>query len=183
MAFAASKDTRTHVMGDMLMVTGTFTDGGTEVSYADLLSTVFAAGAHLTSITDTGIKVNGGNTTATSTVLTVDTKDARNLLRAGQTVYNSAGMKLGVIASVDSGTQITLAAPGLSVDHDNNENYFVLGASQQSLTADAAVDLTNVSANASIDEQNKLVIFEMGAASSALATSVGDGRWWILGQR
>ena len=33
MAASNTTDTRTHVMGDMLMMTGTFTDGGTDVSF------------------------------------------------------------------------------------------------------------------------------------------------------
>ena len=45
---ANTTDTRTHVMGDMLMITGTFTDGGLEISYDGLLSNIIAAGANLT---------------------------------------------------------------------------------------------------------------------------------------
>lgn len=177
MAFATTTDTRTHVLGDMLMVTGTFTDGGTEVDYGPFVSEVYAAGGHLTSITDTGIKVNGGNVAAGDTVLTVDTVEAREHFAAGQTVYNSSGARLGVIASVDSDTQITLAAPGLTTGHANNENYFVLGANKPSET------LISTSLDVSIDETNKLVIFESGNRSATSVTSAEDGRWWILGTR
>ena len=163
MAFATTTDTRTHVLGDMLMVTGTFTDGGTEVDYGPFVSEVYAAGGHLTSITDTGIKVNGGNVAAGDTVLTVDTVEAREHFAAGQTVY--------------SDTQITLAAPGLTTGHANNENYFVLGANKPSET------LISTSLDVSIDETNKLVIFESGNRSATSVTSAEDGRWWILGTR
>tara|TARA_R100001015_G_C4635252_1_gene204288 strand:+ start:12107 stop:12640 length:534 start_codon:yes stop_codon:yes gene_type:complete len=177
MAFSTTTDTRIHVLGDLYMMTGTFTDGGTEVSFADHLSSVLAAGGHLTSITDTGIKVNNGNVAAGDTVLTVDTVEAREHLAAGQTVYNSSGVRLGVIASVDSDTQITLAAPGLTVGHANNENYFIMGANKPSET------LISTSLDVSIDESNSLVIFECGNRSATSTVSVEDGRWWILGQR
>jgi len=177
MAFGKTTDARTHTLGDLLMVTGTFTDGGTEVDYSQFLNTVYAAGAHMTSITDTGVKVNNGNVAAGDTVLTVDTVAARPTFTAGQTVYNSAGVRLGIIASVDSDTQITLAAPGLTVGHANNENYYVLGAHKPSIT------LLSTSVDASIDETNKLVLFECGNRSETSTASVEDGRWWILGER
>tara|TARA_R100001082_G_scaffold48567_1_gene26167 strand:+ start:14664 stop:15197 length:534 start_codon:yes stop_codon:yes gene_type:complete len=177
MAYASTTDTRVHVLGDMLMVTGTFTDGGTEVDYSQFLSTVYAAGGHLTSITDTGIKVNGGNVAAGDTVLTVDTVEAREHFAAGQTVYNSSGTRLGVIASVDSDTQITLAAPGLTTGHANNENYYVMGANKPSET------LISTSLDVSIDQTNSLILFECGNRSATSTASVEDGRWWILGTR
>ena len=79
MAAGSTVDTRTHVMGDMLMLTGTFTDGGTSVSFDGVLSTVFAAGGHVTSAYDTGIKVNDApdGVEIGDTVITVDTVDAR----------------------------------------------------------------------------------------------------------
>ena len=107
MAASNTTDTRTHVMGDMLMLTGTFTDGGKEVSYGDTLSTVFAAGGHLTSITDTGVKVNAGNLDIGDTVLTVDTVDAEKHFAVGQTVYNPSGVRLGIISAL-TGTQLKL---------------------------------------------------------------------------
>ena len=99
MAYASTTDPRIHTIGDMRMVTGTFTDGGTEVDFSPFLTTVFAAGGHLTSIVSTGIDVNNGNVAATSTVLTVSAVDARLHLAAGQTLYSAAGTRLGVIAS------------------------------------------------------------------------------------
>lgn len=176
MAASNTTDTRTHVMGDMLMLTGTFTDGGTEVSYASQLSTVFAAGGHLTSITDTGVKVNAGNIAAASTVLTVDSVDAEKHFAVGQTLYNPSGVRLGVLTVV-TGTQLTIAAPGLAVAVVNNENYFVLGANKPSVT------LISTSLDVSIDETNSLVIFECGNRSATSDVSIEDGRWWILGRR
>jgi len=177
MAFAKTQDTRVHVMGDMTMITGTFTDGGTEVSYASQLSQVFAAGGHLTSLQSTGIDVNNGNVAIASTVLTVSAVDARLHLAAGQSLYNAAGNRLGVIASVDSATQVTLAAPGLTVAVVDEDIYYVLGANKPSIT------LISTSLDVSIDETNKLVIFESGNRSAASVVSATDGRWWILGTR
>ena len=177
MAYAVTTDTRTHVMGDMLMMTGTFTDGGTEVDFGPFLSTVYAAGGHLTSLQSTGVDVNNGNVAVASTVLTVSAVDARLHLAAGQSLYNAAGNRLGVIASVDSATQVTLAAPGLTVAVADADLYYVLGANKPSVT------LISTSLDVSIDETNKLVIFESGNRSATSVTSAEDGRWWILGTR
>tara|TARA_R110000796_G_scaffold80255_1_gene177623 strand:- start:1220 stop:1711 length:492 start_codon:yes stop_codon:yes gene_type:complete len=163
-------------MGDMLMLTGTFTDGGKEVSFDGQLSTVFAAGGHLTSIFDTGVKVNAGNIAAGSTVLTVDTVDAETHFAVGQTLYNPSGVRLGVLTAVTA-TELTIAAPGLTVAVVNNENYFVLGANKPSIT------LISTSLDVSVDETNNLVIFECGNRSATSDVSTADGRWWILGQR
>ena len=177
MAYAKTVDTRTHTLGDLHMVTGTFTDGGTDVYYGDHLSSVLAAGAHLTSLTGPGILVNAGDIAATSTSLTVDTVDARVHLSAGQTLYSATGVRLGVIASIGSATAITLAAPGLSAAVVNNDEYYVLGANKGSLT------LVSTSVDVSIDETNKYVQFETGNRSATSTTSAEDGRWWILGKR
>ena len=177
MAYAKTVDARTHTLGDLHMVTGTFTDGGTDVYYGDMVKTVFAAGGHMTSVTGTGILVNAGNIAAGSTAITVDTVDARVHLAAGQTLYSSTGVRLGVIASIGSATAITLAAPGLSAAVVNNDEYYVLGANKGSLT------LVSTSLDVSIDETNKYVQFETGNRSATSTTSAEDGRWWILGER
>jgi len=177
MAFSNTNDIRTHVMGDMLMLTGTFTDGGTEVSFGETLSTVYAAGGHLTSIVSTGIDVNNGNVAIGSTVLTVSAVDARIHLAGGQTLYSPTGVRLGVIATVDSATQITLVAPGLTTLVVDEDFYYVLGANKP------AVTLISTSLDVSIDETNSLVIFESGNRSATSVVSATDGRWWILGTR
>jgi len=175
MAYAVTTDTRTHTLGDLHMVTGTFTDGGKEVDYSNHLSTVLAAGGHFTSLTLTGIQMDG-NEAAGQTVLTVKTIDARLHLAAGQSAYDSAGVRRGVIASVDSATQITLEA-GLAAQWDDDEVIYVLGANKPSIT------LISTSLDVSIDETNSKVIFESGNRSATSTTSAEDGRWWILGQR
>ena len=177
MVYANTVDTRTHKLGDLSMVTGTFTDGGTDVYYGNHLSSVLAAGGHLTSLQSTGVDVNNGNIAVGDTVLTVSAVDARLHLAAGQSLYNAAGNRLGVIASVDSATQITLAAPGLTVAVVDADLYYVLGANKPSVT------LISTSLDVSIDEANQYVQFETGNRSATSVVSAEDGRWWILGKR
>ena len=177
MAYATTTDTRLHVLGDLLMVTGSFTDGGTEIDYSDHLSTVLAAGGHLTSLVNTGIDVDNGNIAIGSTVLTVSAVAARLHLAAGQSLYNAAGNRLGVIASIGSATAITLEAPGLTVAVADTDIYYVKGANKPSIT------LMSTSLDVSIDETNSLVIFENGNRSATSTLAFGDGRWWILGKR
>ena len=176
MAYGNTTDIRTHVLGDLFMLTGTFTDGGKEVSYADHLSEVLAAGGHLTSLTSTGIQIDG-NEAAAQTGLTVKTIDARPHLIAGQSVYDAAGVRRGVIATVDSATQITIES-GLAAQWDDNELIYVLGANKPSVT------LISTSLDVSVDEKNKLIVFECGSVHATThVTSTSDGRWWILGKR
>jgi hypothetical protein len=177
MPYAVTTDARTHTLGNLQMVTGTFTDGGTEIDYSDHLSTVFAAGGHLTSLTVTPIDVDNGNIAVGETVLTVSGADARLHLAAGQSLYNSSGNRLGVIASIGSATAVTLAAPGLTVAVADADLYYVLGANKPSVT------LISTSVDVSIDETNTKIIFECGNRSATSTTSAEDGRWWILGLR
>ena len=186
MAYASTKDTRVHVMGDMAMITWTFTDGGTEISYADQLSTVFAAGGHLTSLAFSGVMINnGGHEAIGQTVLTCDTSnvagDCRSCLNTGQTLYTSAGTRLGIVTAVTA-TAVTIDT-ALTAQLDDNEKLFVIGASSMALKADAAIDAHLVTLDVSVDETNKLVLFSAGAESSGNDTSTSDGRWWILGTR
>ena len=120
MAAGNTKDTRVHVMGDMTMITGTFTDGGTQVSYGDQLSTVFAAGGHATSFYATGIETNGAKAIG-DTAFVVKTIDARKHFNIGETVYSS---------EIGDGSDLLIVG-----------------------------------------------------VITAMAASVQDGRWWILGQR
>jgi hypothetical protein len=177
MAYATTTDARVHTLGDMMMVTGTFTDGGTEIDYSPFLSKVFAAGGHLTSLVSTGIDVDNGNIAVGATVLTVSAVDARIHLAAGQSLYNASGNRLGIIASIGSATAITLASPGLTVAVVDADLYYVMGANKPSLT------LVSTSLDVSIDTTNSLVLFESGNRLAASTTSAEDGRWWILGKR
>ena len=186
MAAGNTKDTRTHVMGDMTMITGTFTDGGSEVSFDGQLSNVMAAGGHFTSTVFSGVTINNGSTEAIGeTALTCDTSDVagdcRSCLNVGQTVYNAAGTRLGKVTAVTD-TVVTLDTPLLVALADDAELH-VLGGSMMALKLNAAVGSHTVTLDVAIDETNNLVIFSTGNQSSASNLSTMDGRWWILGQR
>tara|TARA_R100000900_G_scaffold113951_1_gene88950 strand:+ start:1439 stop:1966 length:528 start_codon:yes stop_codon:yes gene_type:complete len=170
-------DTRTHVMGDLLMITGTFTGGQAELSFDGLLSTVFAAGGHITSRYNTGIQVNEGDgVTIGETAITVDTVDARIHFNVGETVYTANEERLGVITALGA-TTVTIGA-GALVAMIDDDPLFKHGANT------GAVTLTDDSLKVDIDEQNNLIILgngHLGAASSDATTNTG--RFWILGQR
>jgi len=178
MAAGNTMDTRTHVMGDMLMVTGTFTDGGIDVDYTNMLTSVFAAGGHVTSLYNTGVLLNMGGDAAVglATALTVDTVDARLHFNIGETIYNSAGARVGVITAIGSATSVTCDG-GLITGLSNNDALYKLGPDQ------SAVTLNDGSLAVSIDETNNLVVFGNGNLGATSTAHTQDGRWWILGQR
>ena len=178
MAYANTEDTRIHVLGDMIMLTGSFTDGGTEVSFDSQLTEVFAAGGHLTSLTSTLVNINEalGYTVDTTTALTVEGADARAALTVGQTLYTVEGGKIGVLTAINSATEIVVAG-GTETVLLNDQVIAVRGAFKPSIT------LQSVGVDVSIDEANSLVLFEVGKVSATATTSASDGRWWILGKR
>ena len=179
MAASNTIDVRTHVMGDMLMLTGTFTDGGTDVSFDGLLTNVFAAGGHVTSIYDTGVKINmGGNLAAGATAITVDSVDARLHWNIGETLYTDTGKRVGVITAIGSATSITVGGGVLTGgDMVDDENLHKLGPDQ------SAVTLNDGSLAVSIDTTNNIVVFGNGNLGNTSTAHTQDGRWWILGQR
>lgn len=179
MAYANTQDNRVHILGDMVMITGTFTDGGTQVDLTDLLTEVFAAGGHLTSVTGTGVLIDNGPgyIVGTSSAMTVKTVDALAALTVGQTIYDvTTGGKLGVLTAIGSATSITVGG-GTETVLLNNAEIGVLGASKPSIT------LKSTSVDVSVDETNNLVLFEVGKTDATADTSTADGRWWILGKR
>jgi hypothetical protein len=179
MAAGNTTNIRTHVMGDMLMVVGTFTDGGTDVYYGDTLREVFAAGGHVTSLYDTGVKINmGGNLAAGATAITVDSVDARLHWNIGETLYTDTGKRVGVITAIGSATSITVGGGVLTGgDMVDDENLHKLGPDQ------SAVTLNDGSLAVSVDETNKYVVFGNGNLGAASTAHIQDGRWWILGER
>jgi hypothetical protein len=186
MAYGVTTDARPHVLGDLQMVTGTFTDGGTEYNYSNQLSVVLAAGGHFTSLVGCGVSINNAGTEAVGqTVLTCDTTsvagDCRSCLTVGQTLYGPTGLRLGIVTVVTA-TEVTIDT-ALTVALADDTPLRVLGATSMALKANAAITSHTVGLDVSIDETNKLVIFAAGNESSAHDTSSTDGRWWILGQR
>ena len=179
MAYGNTDDSRLHVLGDMVLITGTFTDGGTQYDFTDQLTEVFAAGGHLTSVTGTGVLINNGpgyNPGETG-AMTVDTVDARAALTVGQTLYAAdTGLKIGVLTAIGGATSITVGG-GIEQPLLDDAEIAVLGGHKPSIT------LKSVGVDVSIDETNNLVLFEVGKVSATATTSTSDGRWWILGKR
>ena len=175
-------DTRTHVMGDMLMITGTFDDTGGSVPYDGLLGEVYSAGGHLedTAFT-TGVKVDGsGNTAAGSTVITVKTVDARLYFNMGEDLYSKKSgflERLGTISRVANATTMMIEAPGLTRAITDNENLQKFGPQQGSVT------LVNGDFHVSIDTLAKRVQFTHGNAGATSDSAEYKGRFWILGSR
>ena len=125
MAAGNTKDTRVHVMGDMTMITGTFTDGGIDVSYADQLSTVFAAGGHLTSITATPVLAAEAEAAAAgSTALTVDTVGLLVAFVDNDVLCRLGARKAGV----------TLLQNAIEVSVDETNQFVVFEAGSQTAT-------------------------------------------------
>jgi len=177
MAAGNTTDIRTHVMGDMLMLTGTFTDGGTDVSFDGQLSTVFAAGGHVTSLHSTLIQLNDGDNMAIGdTAMVVDTADVRLHFNVGETIYSSTGTIIGVITAIASATALTIGAGVLEVVADDAV-LFKVGP------YGGAITLTDGSLSVSIDETNNRVVFGNGNLGATSTAHTQDGRWWILGQR
>ena len=176
MAAGHTRNIREHIMGDMHMLVGTFTDGGTDVYYGDTLSEVFAAGGHVTSLYDTGILINDATPRAVgyTGALTVDTVDARLHFNVGETLY-SGGLRAGVITAIGA-TSITCGG-GLLVPLTNDEQLQKLGPDQ------SAVTLRNGLLAVSVDESSHHVVFGNGNLGAASTAHTQDGRWWILGKR
>ncbi len=73
MAFESTIDSRPHTMGNLLMITGTFTNGssdtGGDIDVSGLLASVVAAGANGNAAGATDMEIDG----TTSTTLTLVT--------------------------------------------------------------------------------------------------------------
>jgi len=178
MAAGHTRNIREHIMGDMHMLVGTFTDGGTDVYYGDTLSEVFAAGGHVTSLYNTGVLINDATPrdVGYAGALTVDTVDARLHFNIGETLY-AGGLRVGVITAIGGATSITCGGGLLGPLADNDELQ-KLGPNT------GAVTLTDGTLTVSVDETNKYVVFGNGNLGAASTAHTGqNGRWWILGKR
>ena len=198
MAHAVTNDTRTHSLGDLHMVTGTFTDGGTEINMANRLSTVIACGAFGTSVQATGVKINNGSGEPVGqTALTVDAaaagvNDCRYALQIGQTIYNAAGSWVGIVSALGA-TTVTIEAASVAAYADDEEIY-VMGSQHMDLgilvegTPNTSKYDTSL-ATASYDAANNLLIVTAGSKGTGKSTNNAssvptmDGRWWALGKR
>lgn len=178
MAAGNTNDIRTHVLGDMLMVTGTFTDGGIDYYYGDQLSTVLAAGGFATSVYDTGVTINNGAGYAIGETgaLAVDGVDARLHFNVGEAIYNAAGIRAGVITAIGSATAITVGG-GLIAPFSDDDTLSKHGVMNPAIT------LTNDTLDVSVDTIAEYVVFGTGNLGATSTAATLDGRWWILGQR
>ena len=173
-------DTRTHVMGDMLMITGTFDNEGGSVPYDGLLGTVFAASGHLEdTIFNTGARINnGGGYAAGTNNITVDTVDARLYFNKGEDIYDLAtGKRLATISRVANATTILLESPGLTQAVLDSDKLAKFGPHQGSVT------LENGDFHVGIDTVAKRVQFTHGNAGATSDEANYKGRFWILGSR
>jgi len=78
MAFENTQDTRPHYIGDLMMVTGTFTNGGSDtggnIDLSSMLATIVGAGANAGSTTaGTGAGVDGVFTLVNGSTLVLQT--------------------------------------------------------------------------------------------------------------
>ena len=173
-------DTRTHVLGDLLMITGTFsnlptTSGSESVSYDGLLGTVFRAGGHLTSTFTTGIVTNGA-VTAGDANITVQSVDARLFFNEGEDVY-AGNQFVGTVGAPGlSSTNIPIIG-GAKVAVGNGEKILKFGPKTGSVT------LTSGDFRVNIDETNKRIVFTHGNTGATETTHTNSGRYWILGSR
>ena len=175
MAAGNTTDTRVHVMGDMLMVTGTFTDGGIDVYVGDHLTKIFAAGASSNELYNTTVTKNGALSAGATGTFTVGTTDARLYFNVGDTIYNALGQRVAVISGIASDTAVTVTE--VLVDIGNSDDLFKMGV------AKPAVTLMNGGLDVAIDATNKYLVIDSGNMGAASTASTADGTWWALGTR
>jgi len=181
-------DPRPHVLGDMLMITGTVDPAGDtglsgSVSYDGLLGTVFAAGGHLLSSFATGVVVDG-NVSAGANSITVKTIDARTMFNNEEDVYFfDAGGVLKRLGTIGTNGLTGLGATTIPFTqktlHDITNNTILrkFGPNTGSITLKSGDFSVNV------DDVNKRVVFTHGSDSATSTDSKNFGRFFILGSR
>jgi hypothetical protein len=183
---SSTENIRKHIIGDMVMITGTFTNGGTDIFYGDHLSSVFACGGHYTTSFSTGVQVDNGSGYALghTGAMTVKTTDARLMWNIGDTLYsdedgNGFGARIGIITAIGGATSITCGG-GLLRAVTDDEFFFQASPFNRSIT------LTDTQLNVTVDEVNEYLIIDVGnyGATGTSSGGAGDeGRWWALGKR
>ena len=176
MAAGNTTDTRVHVMGDMVLVTGTFTDGGLDVYVGDHITNIVAAGANSNELYSTSVVKDGAVSDGDTGTFTVKTVDMRLYFNVGDTVYDSAGDRIGVVsvmASNATGMQVT----EVFKDFADDAVLYKMGV------AKPAVTLMNGGLDVAIDATNKYLVIDSGNMGAASTASTADGTWWALGTR
>lgn len=169
---------RMHALGNLKLITGTFTDSSKEsISYDGQLNEVLAAGGHIEDTTyRTSVRVNNGSGYAVgATAMTVDSEDPRLNFNLGEDLYNASGVRLGTITNLGA---TTVTVDSLLIALADNDTFNKSGPKQPSIT------LVHQDFNVNVDTVAKRVNFSFGS----LAVDDGDagimnGRFWILGTR
>jgi hypothetical protein len=188
MAATIEQDVRITTLGNLTLITGTFTEGGLEIDYSSYLSNVMAAGANLTSLTKTPVTTDG-TATIGDTAITVDGVNAHEVISKGMTIYDVNSAKIGVVSSVAGGggvgVTINLEAGSL-VNLGNNKPICVWGAATglHDFSGSNDVDI-DVSPDVSINETRQVLHISVGRGGEDLTDDATDraGKWWALGQR
>ena len=173
--YASTENIRKHILGDMVLITGTFTDGAKDIFYGDHLSTVFAAGGNSTELTSTGIQADGAKAVG-DTTFTVKTIDKRLWFNKGDTIYNSAGGRIGVI-SANAGNATGLTLESVLVAVADEEVLYKFGVPSPAMT------LIKSKLTVGIDTINQYLVIGCGNMGAASTQHTADGTWWALGKR
>ena len=175
---AITQETRPHVVGDLVMVSGTFTAGGEEIDYSSYLKSVIAAGCNLNTVVTTGVLIDNGSGEAVGqTALTVDTVDARLALYIGQTIYKTDGTRVGLLTGV-AATELTVGA-GTVAAYADNDPVCVMGTYTPSVT------MVGSGGDIAIDATNNVLIINARVPDAGVGGSISTvgGTWWAIGQR
>ena len=191
-------DIRVTTLGNLTLLTGTFRNGGTTVSYDGFLSDVMMAGGNITSGVWTGLLVNAvGGVAAGQTTITVDNIPSNHMLHAGQAIYKSdAGTgihnesstytRIGIVTGMNgAGTVLDIITETAVA---NNDRIYVIGPSMTAMNAELIAQSTQIGVTVGIDEVNKTLNIACGTEyTTNLATYARDslqhGKWFALGRR
>tara|TARA_R100001440_G_scaffold68678_1_gene90298 strand:- start:759 stop:1319 length:561 start_codon:yes stop_codon:yes gene_type:complete len=180
-------DPRPHVLGDLLMITGTIdprdnTGLSGSISYDGLLGTVLAAGGHLLSTFSTGVVVDG-NFTAGANSITVKTTDARTIFNNQEDVYFEDSGVLKRLGTIGTNGLTNLGATTIPFTgkllHDVSDNTVLRKFGPNT----GAITLKSGDFTVNVDETNKRVVFSHGSDSATNTNLKNVGRFFILGSR
>ena len=193
-------DIRVTTLGNLTLLTGTFRNGGTTVSYDGFLSDVMMAGGNITSGTWTGLLVDDvGGVTAGQSSITVDGPKALKVLHSGQAIYKSdmgtgqhnetsTYTRIGIVSSMNgAGTSLIIDGVTETALVDN-ERIYVIGPCFTGLMAEELPTAGQVEVTVGIDEVNKTLNIACGAdyttdMANFARDAIVHGKWFALGRR
>ncbi len=193
-------DIRVTTLGNLTLLTGTFRNGGTTVSYDGFLSDVMMAGGNITSGVWTGILVNDvGGVAAGSVAITVNNQNALRTLHKGQAIYkssqgtgehneNSTYTRIGIIEGMNGGGTSIEIVGGTETALANDDRIYVIGPSLSAINAEILGQATQVAVTVGIDEVNKTLNIACGTEytnniDAFARESFQHGKWFALGRR